>query len=75
MKDIIIRCCPNSLFLRTEAMAKAIEFEERYSKEKGIGFNKGVLWVKYANNSTREWSIYVYQTKKSIIVRVQMQNK
>jgi hypothetical protein len=34
MKKIIIKADANSGFLRTEALQKAIEFEERYMAEK-----------------------------------------
>ena len=72
MDKIIIKTCPESKFLRTEAMAKAIEFEEVYVSDKKEGVMNGVLWVKYANEGKREWQIYAYKTKRSIIVDVRM---
>ena len=68
MKKIIIKCDDNSKFLRTEALSKAIEFEERHMAEKKEGWYHGVLWVKYGTQ--REWQIYVYHTKTAIIVDV-----
>ena len=73
MKDIIIRTDEDSVFLRTEAMTKAIEFEDYHMKDKKEGSYNGVLWVKYGTNS--EWQFYAYHTKTAIVVRVDKRSR
>ena len=68
MKDIIIKCDENSGFLRTEAMTKAIEFEEYYMAKHKEGHSDGMIWKKLGTQS--EWQFYVYHTKTAIVVRV-----
>lgn len=75
MKKIIIKADANSGFLRTEALQKAIEFEERYMVEKKEGWYHGVLWVKESNTGSSEWQIYVYHTKTAIIACVDMRSR
>lgn len=75
MKKIIIKSDANSGFLRTEALQKAIEFEEKYMAERKEGWYNGVLWVKQSNTGNSEWNIYVYHTKTAIIVCVDMRSK
>lgn len=75
MKKIIIKADANSGFLRTEALQKAIEFEEIYMAEKKEGWYHGVLWVKESNTVNTEWQIYVYHTKTAIIASVDMRSR
>lgn len=70
-KKIIIKTDEQSKFLRTEGMRKAIEFEERFMKDKKVGVYNGVLWVKGASLGTNgEWQIYAYHTKTAIVVDI-----
>lgn len=68
---IIITTDNHSKFLRTEAIAKAIEYEERFMKDRKEGRNNLMLFIKEGTQST--YNIVVYHTKTSIIVNVWLQ--
>ena len=67
-KDIIIRCDEESKFLRTEALSKAIEYEELYMNGQQEGSYHCVLWIK--KGTTNEWQIRIHHTKTAIIVNI-----
>lgn len=68
MKQVIIRYDAFSVFLRTEAMAKAIEYEDYFLKNRKEGNSNCVLWIK--EGTKKKWRYAVYHTKKSIIVDI-----
>lgn len=78
MKDVIIKADKNSAFLRTEALSRAIFYEEHVipTENPKIGKLHGTSYVKYANTNTNlYWNFLVYQTKKAIVVEITYHSK
>ena len=73
MKNIIIKTDEHCAFLRTEAVSRAIYYEETLMKDKKEGIYNFTLWIKYGTQ--REYRFMVYHTKKFIIVDVRMHFK
>lgn len=68
MKKIIIKTDNHCGFLRTEAVAKAIQFEETLMKDRKKGLYNCALWIKTIKKT--EYRFVVYHTKTAIIVNV-----
>jgi hypothetical protein len=68
MKKIVIKTDNHCAFLRTEAVSKAIQYEETLMKDRKEGVYNCALWIKKGTNS--EYRFVVYHTKTSIIVDV-----
>lgn len=74
MKKIIIKSDIDSRFLRTEAMHKALEFEDRLMGSHKEGRNHAKIWKKEANTGAAMWQFLVYHTAKSIVCEVSKVN-
>ncbi len=70
MKKIIIKADKNNAFLRTEALQKAILFEEVHMNERKEGWRNGVIWCKPGFANKIQWQFYVYHTKTAIVVSI-----
>lgn len=68
MKQITIKTDEFSVFLRTEAVSRAIEYEETLMASKRMGSKNGAIWLKQLPSYNYEF--YVYHNKTSIIVNV-----
>lgn len=66
--DIKIKSTAGCEFLRYEALAKAIYYEENYMNERGTGIINCALWIKEGTQNS--YHIIVYHTKTSIVVIV-----
>jgi hypothetical protein len=73
MKKIIIKTDIHCGFLRTEAVSKAIEYEETLMKDRKEGIYNSVVWTKYSTQA--EYQFVVYHTKTAIIVDVRLQTR
>ena len=69
MKKIIIKTDKHCSFLRTEAVAKAIEYEENLMKDRKEGIYNCVFYIKKGTQT--EYRFVVYHTKTAIVVDVQ----
>lgn len=69
MKQVIIKTDEFSVFLRTEAVSIAIEYEETLMASKRMGSKNGAIWLKQGTSYNYEF--YVYHNKTSIFVNVQ----
>jgi hypothetical protein len=70
MKKIIIKTDKHCGFLRTEAVCKAIEYEETLMKDRKEGIYNCALWIKKGTQT--EYIFVVYHTKTAIIVDVRV---
>jgi hypothetical protein len=70
MKKIIIKTDKHCGFLRTEAVSKAIEYEETLMKDRKEGIYNCALWIKKGTQT--EYRFVVYHTKTAIIVDVRL---
>ena len=68
MKKIIIKTDEVSTFLRTEAMCRALEYEETHMKGRKAGRYHSMLWIKQGTNS--EYRFEIYHTKTAIVVDI-----
>ena len=73
MKNIIIKTDEASSFLRTEAVSKAIYYEETLMTEKKEGAYNFTLWIKEGMNY--DYRFVVYHTKTAIVVDVRRLKK
>jgi len=69
-KKIIINTDKHCAFLRTEAVSKAIEYEDVYMTHRNAGNKNPICWIKEGTKTTYIFNIY--HTKTSIIVDVKM---
>jgi hypothetical protein len=74
MKNIIIKSDDKSGFLRTEAVAKAIEFENYEMNKRKEGWRNGIVLIKESNGLSF-WSFFIYHTKTAIIVDIRFENR
>jgi len=68
MKKIIIKTDKYCGFLRTEAVSKAIYYEENLMKDRKEGIYNCAVWVK--EGARTEYRFVIYHTKTAIVVGV-----